>query len=504
MSEVIFRTLSPSREEFIKISKKSSYNIVPLSLDLGDDFITPIQLYSAIKNKTYSFLLESVEGEEKISRYSFVGFEPLYIVETEGYIIRIKDFIKKKIKSYQFECDPLEELKKIMKGFSVFTRKRIRFEGGFVGYLSYDNIRFFEPVLKKDNFNKGARSAFVFCKYLFIFDHIEKRLTLISFLPLKEYNYQALKTLYSEEKERLISLLRNISKNSRIKPLNFFRKKMVKFSSNFTPQEFKKRVKKAKEYIRRGDVIQVVISQKLTAKYTQEPFVIYRYLRVLNPSSYMYYLNFGKIKVIGSSPEMLVRCEKRRLFTRPIAGTRPRGGNEIEDKLLEKELLTDSKEKAEHLMLVDLGRNDLGRVSLKGKVEVPIFMKIEKFSHVMHIVSEVSAWLDKNRTSFDALRACFPAGTVSGAPKIRAMEIIDELEKEPRGLYSGCVGYFSFTGNLDTAIIIRTIILEEKKVSIQAGAGIVLDSIPQKEYFETLNKAKAQILAVELACNYKG
>ncbi|MBN2120140.1 MAG: anthranilate synthase component I [Candidatus Omnitrophica bacterium] len=491
--------LKPSREEFIKISGR--FNVIPLSAELGDDFISPIQLYSKLKDKSHSFLLESVEGEEKISRFSFVGFNPLYVFKSKADSIEINDLTLGSRKHFKTSLDPLEELKKLMSRFKVFSSKDLRFPGGFVGYLGYDNIRFFEPVLNKNSRIKDAESIFVFCKYLCVFDHKEKNIRIISFVVLPEdINKNKLTSVYAAETEKLKKVIRSFYSHSRLVPIGLGRKtKLLRYKSNISKKDFMAQVMRAKEYIKKGDIIQVVLSQRLEVNYSRDPFDIYRYLRILNPSAYMYYINFKDVKIIGASPEMLLRCENEVLITRPIAGTRPRNSNDQKDVLLEKDLLKDPKEKAEHIMLVDLGRNDLGRVSRKGKVSVPIFMKIERFSHVMHIVSEVRGFMDKKKDVFSALRSCFPAGTVSGAPKIRAMQIIDELEKTSRRIYAGCVGYFSFTGNLDTAIIIRTIVLRKKKAYVQAGAGIVLDSKPEKEYFETLNKAKAQLLALQLA-----
>lgn len=489
--------LTPSTKEFLRIAKTN--NVIPLSFELGEDFVTPIQLYYKIKNKEYSFLLESVEGQEKISRFSFLGFKPLYVFKSKKDLIRIENLITDKKRTFKTLKDPLAELKKILSEFKTYICDDLRFPGGFVGYLGYDNVRFFEPVLNKSKRINHAESVFVFCKYLFIFDHKEKRIRFISFVVLpKHLGKDKLIKLYRKEARGIIKLIKNLAQQPQLTPL-LFKKKKIKYKSNYTKKSFMAKVRAAKEYIRRGDIIQVVLSQRLSTPYSKDTFEIYRHLRILNPSAYMYYLNFKDTKIIGSSPEMLLRCEKKVLITRPIAGTRPRGGTDTEDILLKKDLLADPKEKAEHIMLVDLGRNDLGRVSQGGKVDVPIFMKVEYFSHVMHIVSEVRARLSKSKDVCSALKSCFPAGTVSGAPKIRAMQIIDELEKEPRGIYAGCVGYFSFTGNLDTAIIIRTIIVKKKTAYIQAGAGIVLDSKPEKEYFETLNKAKAQLLALELA-----
>ncbi|MFC1514390.1 anthranilate synthase component I [Candidatus Omnitrophota bacterium] len=487
------------RNDFLKLARR--YNVIPVSFDLGEDFISPIQLYAKIKTKRYSFLLESVEGQEKISRFSFVGFVPLCVVTSKGAQVEIKDMISGTSDRVKTKTDPLDELKRAMKRFKVYVEKGSRFSGGFVGYLGYDNVRFFEPVLDRAGRAKRAESSFAFCKYLCVFDHKEKRIRMTTFVPLGSTSAKgSLTRLYNFELKKLAALIGGLARNIKLTPVALTKKrKALKFRSNFSKKDFMAKVRQAKEYIRRGEIIQVVLSQRLEASYTKDPFDIYRYLRILNPSAYMYYLNFGTLKIIGASPEMLLRCENKVLITRPIAGTRPRGKTEERDLALERDLLADPKEKAEHIMLVDLGRNDLGRTSHKGMVKVPIFMKIERFSHVMHIVSEVRAKLDKGKDTFAALKSCFPAGTVSGAPKIRAMEIIDEFEPQSRGAYAGCVGYFSFTGNLDTAIIIRTIILKGRRAYVQAGAGIVLDSKPEKEYFETLNKAKAQLLALELA-----
>jgi len=489
--------ITPNLDKFLKAVKR--YSLIPLSLDLGGDFITPIQLCQKVKDKKYSFLLESVEGEEKISRFSFVGFNPLFLLSSKGRNVEITDFIKSKVDKFSSPLSPLDELRFLMKRFKAYPVKGTRFSGGFVGYLGYDNVRFFEPVLNFQDRIEDSESRFVFCKYFFIFDHKEKKVKAVSFVSLpSRVKIEEASSLYREEKKNLLNLIDYFSKSKALNPLNFLRRK-VKVKSNFSKKEFSSLVKRAKEHIKKGDIIQVVPSQRFSTGYKKDPFLIYRYLRVLNPSPYMYYLNFADKQVIGASPEMLLRCEGDTVITRPIAGTRRRGRDEREDIALEKELLSDPKEKAEHIMLVDLGRNDIGRVSEGGKVNISSFMKVERFSHVMHIVSEVKGKLDKGMNSFSALKACFPAGTVTGAPKIRAMQIIDELERSPRGIYAGCAGYFSFNGNIDTAIVIRTIVVEKNKAYVQAGGGIVLDSKPEKEYIETVNKAKAQLVAIEYA-----
>ncbi|MCM8823259.1 MAG: anthranilate synthase component I [Candidatus Omnitrophica bacterium] len=493
----------PCLKDFLKVSSKK--NLIVFSYKFFCDYLTPLSIYSRIKKiyKEDTFLLESVEGEEKISRFSFIGFQPLAIFKSKDRNIYIN--IDKEKKEFITNYHPLYELKKFMSNFRIWPKENIRFFGGFVGYLGYDVIKFYEPVgnLKKED--DYFDSYFILPRFLIIFDHLKKQIELLSFLYLKEkdnlvyrhrkeveeikkvINYiivpQNLPLLYIPSSEREInSLLRKIS-----------------FKSNFKKKDFISAVVKAKDYINQGEAIQIVLSQRFQLPFTGDPFLVYRYLRLLNPSPYMFYLNFTDIDIVGSSPEMLLRCEKRLLITRPIAGTRRRGNTEDEDLALENELLDDPKERAEHTMLVDLGRNDLGRVAEKGTVKVPIFMKIERFSHVMHIVSEVQGMLDKRKDMFDALCSCFPAGTVTGAPKVRAMQIINELEPSSRGIYAGCIGYFSFTNSLDTCIIIRTLIFKDNYAYIQAGAGIVVDSKPQNEYKETINKAKAQLIALILA-----
>jgi len=487
----------PSLKEFLKTENKRNINLFVFSTKFFSDYLSPLSVYATLRKtfKEESFLLESVEGEEKISRYSFLGFKPLMVFKSKERNI----YIKEEDSSFKFvtSADPLEEIKKIMSKFKIWPKKNLRFFGGFVGYLGYDFVRFLEPVgedLPDDI--KTPDSYFILPKFLIIFDHLKKEVEILSFL---HYEKKLTPSLYKKEKKILEKIFKLIAAPYNLKPLNTEKKAPLRFFSNIRKKEFLKKVEKARRYIKEGEIIQVVFSQRFKTFFKKDPLLVYRYLRLLNPSPYMYYLDFKDLKIVGASPEMLLRCEKRMLVTRPIAGTRRRGKDEEEDKNLEKELLSDPKERAEHIMLVDLARNDLGRVAKKGSVTVPIFMKIERFSHVMHIVSEVRAILDKKYDMFDALKACFPAGTVSGAPKVRAMQIINELEPCKRGIYAGCVGYFSFTGSLDTCIIIRTIIFRKKYAYIQAGAGLVFDSKKEKEYQETVNKAKAQFLALRLA-----
>jgi len=479
----------PSKQEFIKLKKK--YNVIPVYKEILADTLTPVSAFQKI-GQGYSYLLESVEGREKIARFSFIGIEPSLILKTKGKSVEINR--RGKVKKY-FTKEPLKEVENIMKGFKAARVKGLaRFSGGLVGYMGYDMVRFFEDLPDKNPDDlKIPDSIFMMADSLVIFDHATHRVKIVvnTYLGAREKIYDcAVKKI-----EKIIDRLNAPERSNKIK----FKNKKHKIESNFTKKEFEGVVKKAKEYIGAGDIIQVVPSQRFHTRLNCEPFDVYRAIRSLNPSPYMYYLNFNGLKLVGSSPELLVRCENGIVETRPIAGTRPRGRNEDEDKKLEKELLADAKEKAEHVMLVDLGRNDIGRVSMPGTVKVTDFMFIEKYSHVMHIVSNCRGVLDKNKNAFDVLRACFPAGTVSGAPKVRAMEIIDELENTKRGYYAGAVGYFSFSGNMDTCITIRTMLVKGKDAFVQAGGGIVADSNPSNEYQETVNKAKAMLRAIEMA-----
>jgi len=497
--------ISPSIGEFLKYS--ANKNLVVFSYKFFCDYLSPLSIFYRIARfaKEESFLLESVEGEEKISRFSFIGFSPLAIFKSKDRNINI--YIDGKHRKFVASKDPLYELKKVMATFHHWPKENIRFFGGFVGYLGYDFVKYCEPVGEPQKDDLGSFDVyFILPKFLIIFDHLIKQIEILSFLHLVDR--KNLKKIYSKEVRSLEEVVSYIIAPVKLPFLNLpntkevrilSKKKVLNLKSNFKKSSFIKAVEKAKKYIKEGEIIQVVLSQRFKIKFSGDPFLVYRYLRLLNPSPYMYYLNFKGIKIVGSSPEMLLRCEKKLLITRPIAGTRRRGRSEDEDNLLEKELLADPKERAEHIMLVDLGRNDLGRVAKKGTVKVPIFMSIERFSHVMHIVSEVRGNLNNNQNIFSALRACFPAGTVTGAPKVRAMQIINELEPNRRGIYAGCIGYFSFTNSLDTCIIIRTIIFKDSKAYVQAGAGIVADSKPKAEYKETVNKASAQILALKLA-----
>ena len=491
----------PSLQEFLKLSKKG--NLIPVYKEINADLDTPVSAFLKIKKNDYAFLLESVEGQEKIARFSFLGSNPALIFKSKGKLIQIIRDKKRPAERFFTPTDPLDEIKKIMQDFRPIEIKGLpRFCGGLVGYIGYDMVRFFEKLPDKNRDDlKLPDSVFMLTDTLLVFDHLNHTIKIVTniILPKAAVKFTAARKtrIYQEASEKIESIHRQLKQPLIDKeiPAPLQRGKIIP-ESNFKKTEFQEAVKKAKVFIKKGDIIQTVLSQRFKLKTQKKPFDIYRNLRSLNPSPYMYYLELKDCFIIGSSPEMLVRCEDGIVETRPIAGTRPRGKTQSEDQRLAEELIHDEKERAEHIMLVDLGRNDLGRVCQAGKVEVSEFMSVEKYSHVMHLVTEVSGKLDKRYDAYDVLRASFPAGTVSGSPKIRAMEIIDEVENLRRGPYAGCVGYFSFSQNMDTCITIRTIVMKDNCAYIQAGAGIVADSVPEKEYFETVNKAKALIEAI--------
>lgn len=431
--------------------------------------LAPLEIYAKVREQsTKSFLLESVEGTEKTARYSFIGFEPIFEFKSKGCRVEVDG------EKYKVE-DPYEELRKIFSNFVCGRVGTIPFSGGLVGYFSYDMVRFFEklPSLVKDC--EGFPDAhFIIPEHLLCFDHVRKETFLIS---------------CGREDRKVEKIAEGNAE------IGDFSVKDTK--PDMSKKEFEKCVSRAKEYIKEGDIFQVVLSRQLSASYDGDALQFYDVLRGINPSPYMFYLDFGDVKIAGSSPEMLVRLRDGELTLRPIAGTRQRGKSAEEDEKLKLEMLLDEKERAEHTMLVDLGRNDLGRVAEYGTVQVNELMGIEKYSHVQHIVSNITAALQKGRDAFDVLRATFPAGTVTGAPKIRAMEIIEELEKTRRGPYAGGVGYFDFSGNLDFAIAIRTMFAKNGTAYFQAGAGIVADSVPEREFYETENKLKALTSTIE-------
>lgn len=485
---------TPSKKEFIRLAKKG--NLIPVFKDITADLGTPVSAFMKIDRGNYSFLLESVEGGEKIARYSFLGSDPSLVFKSKGRKIEITE--EGKTRRFLTSDDPLEEMRKIIRRYRfVHTAGLPRFCGGLVGFMGYDMVRFFEELPSKNPDElKVPDCVFLLTDTILIFDHVKHKIKVVSNAHV-ENNPSAAYDKAVKKIEGLIKLL-NAQLPARA---NRTARPGLKLDvkSNFTKAEFTALVRKAKAYIRIGDIIQVVPSQRFSARITSSGIDLYRSLRMINPSPYMYYLKLKDLSLVGASPELMVRCEDGIVELRPIAGTRPRGKDEKEERRLEKNLLSSVKERAEHIMLVDLGRNDIGRVCRYGTVKVSELMVIEKYSHVMHIVSECTGRLKANKDMFDLIRATFPAGTVSGAPKVRAMEIIEELENTRRGPYAGLVGYFSFSGNTDTCINIRTIVIKGDRAYVQAGGGVVADSDPEKEYQETVNKAKATMKAIEVA-----
>jgi anthranilate synthase component 1 len=473
-------------------------NLIPLYREILADYETPVSAFAKIDHGPSAYLLESVEGGEKWARYSFLGGgTPVVVYEDRGDIILLRGKGKTRIPSLG---QPLDRLRELMDGYRPVTLPDLpRFVGGAVGYLSYDMVRTFEelPTRRKDR-EAPPDFAFLLTDTLLIFDNVAQKIKVVANAHVKSTADRDVKRAYRAATVRIERMIARLKRPlRRTRPHR--RSRPITFTSNMSKADFEKMVVGTKEYIRAGDIIQAVLSQRWETSLQTSSLQLYRALRVVNPSPYMYYLRVAGIELVGSSPETLVRCEDGVISVRPIAGTRRRGVTSDEDQQLERRLLADEKERAEHVMLVDLGRNDVGRVAERGSVRVDSLMHVERYSHVMHIVSNVTGRLDPSKTCYDVLRACFPAGTVSGAPKIRAMEIIDELEPTRRGPYAGAVGYFSFSGNMDMCINIRTVVIKKHQAYIQAGAGIVADSNPEHEYEETCNKARAMMKAVELA-----
>jgi anthranilate synthase component I len=473
-------------------------NLIPLYREILADYDTPVSAFAKIDHGPTAYLLESIEGGEKWARYSFLGSgSPVVIYEDRGDLVQLRGKQKQRIPS---GGDPLERLREIMAAYRpVIVPDLPRFVGGAVGYLSYDVVRTFEelPGRRKDHINLPD-FAFLLTDTLLIFDNVSQKIKVVANAHVTSTREHHIKRAYRAATDRIERVIARLKRPlRRTRPHR--RRRPMTFTSNTSKADFEKMVVRTKEYIKAGDVVQAVLSQRWETNVHAPPLQLYRALRVVNPSPYMYYLRVAGVELVGSSPETLVRCEDGVISVRPIAGTRRRGNNPEEDQQLERRLLADEKERAEHVMLVDLGRNDVGRVARPGSVTVDSLMHVERYSHVMHIVSNVTGCLDATHTCYDVLRACFPAGTVSGAPKIRAMEIIDELEPTRRGPYAGAVGYFSFSGNMDMCINIRTVVIKKHQAFVQAGAGIVADSNPEHEYEETCNKAKAMMKAITLA-----
>ncbi len=492
-----------TEKEFLGYCGQSP-SIVPVYRAIYGDLETPVSAYLKLaKGSKYSFLLESVEGGEKLARYSFIARDPECIIRSKGRDAEVLTLRKGRltVQKAGFERTPIEIIRQLLNKYNFVNISGLpQFCGGFVGYLSYDAVRFFEKL--PDNTSDDLAlpdMVMMLAKEMVIFDHLHHTLKLVSCVEVDPGDTRSEKLIKFRKAMKAIGRLESGLAVALPRPGKPRKTSRFKVRSNCSKAHFEQMVIKAKEEIQKGEIIQVVLSQRLEMEVRVSPVSLYRTLRALNPSPYMYLLDLDGIAVVGSSPEMLVRCEHGLVETRPIAGTRPRGRSPQEDDRLEKELLSDPKEVAEHVMLVDLGRNDLGRVCREGSVKVNDLMSIERYSHVMHIVSNVQGRLREGQDSVSALEAVFPAGTLSGAPKIRAMEIIDGLETTRRGPYGGCVGYFSFSGDLDMCITIRTIVLTKNKAYIQVGAGIVADSDPSREYAETMNKAGAQLKALELS-----
>ena len=490
--------IQPDFREFQRLAKQG--NLIPVYDVFSADLLTPVSAYLRIAHGArYSFLLESVEGGEKIARYTFAGAHPEEVFRYAGgaCVLESRD------RMVWEERDPISFLRERIERF-----RPVRLPGlpplvaGAIGYFSYDMVRLIERLPKRLRDEIGLYDAMLmFYHGIIAFDHVQHRLWIVRnvFTGGSGSLRAKYKAAVREIKATRLQLEEPVAAERPKKPSKVKKRPPLKVSSNFRRPEYLAAVRKAKQYIRAGDIFQVVLSQRFSAKTNSEPFEIYRELRALNPSPYLFYLQMNDVAVVGSSPEMLVKVQGRDVFYRPIAGTRWRGKDEAEDQRLEREMLASEKERAEHIMLVDLGRNDLGRVCDYGTVRPEKLLTVERYSHVMHLVSSLRGRLREDVDCFDALMACFPAGTVSGAPKVRSMEIIEELERTRRGIYAGGILYLDFAGNLDSCIALRTMVVKNGVAYVQAGGGIVADSTPQGEYQESVNKSKALLAALEAA-----
>mgnify|MGYP005846623009 FL=1 len=489
------------------IAQTVAPGLMPVVRELAADLDTPVSVYLRLAGRGPSFLLESVTGGEQVARYSFIGVDPSAALVLRGRTVEVRTPDGVTVAELPNGLDPLAALRaELAPCRRAFAPGLPRFSGGLVGYLGYDTVRFFEPTVPAASHPDLPDAIFLMADTLVAFDHAFGRLLLIANARVDPgCNGDARACAEADAEARLDDLQRRLAAPLPPLPSGITPPTDTRLDANMTRARFTENVRRAKEYIAAGDIFQVVPSQRFSRQTTATPFSIYRALRRLNPSPYMVFMDFADLagglpfRLIAASPEMHVRLEGRRAAIRPIAGTRPRGKTPAEDQALERELLADPKERAEHVMLVDLARNDLGRVCGYGTVRVSEQMVIERYSHVMHIVSHVEGELNPEYDAFDLMRATFPAGTVTGAPKIRAMQIIDELEGEPRGPYAGAIGYFSYDGSLDSCITIRTLVMRGQTVSVQAGCGVVADSDPEREYEESVNKARALAVAVEMA-----
>jgi anthranilate synthase component 1 len=489
-------TYSLKLDEFRAYAKAG--NLIPLYREILADHDTPVSAFAKIDHGPSAYLLESVQGGEKWARYSFLGSgSPVVMFEDRGDLCIKQNGRSRRIPS---RGAPFDRLQEAMEAYRPVTVPGLpRFVGGAVGYLGYDIVRTFEDVPSRRKDHLGLPEfAFLLTDTLLIFDNVSQKIKVVANAHVQSPAERDVRAAYRDATARIEAMIARLRRP--LRQTSAKRRRLpIRFTPNMSKADFEKMVARTQEYIKAGDIFQCVLSQRWETNLQAPPFQLYRALRVVNPSPYMYYLRIAGVELVGSSPEILVRCEDGLVSVRPIAGTRRRGVTADEDLQLERRLLADAKERAEHIMLVDLGRNDVGRVAVRGSVEVESLMNVERYSHVMHMVSNVTGRLDADKTVYDVLKACFPAGTVSGAPKIRAMEIIEELEPTKRGPYAGAVGYISFSGNMDMCINIRTVVVSRHQAFIQAGAGIVADSNPAHEYEETCNKARAMMRAIELA-----
>lgn len=483
----------PPRDIFNTLAEKG--NLIPVYREIMADMDTPVSAFRKLDDGRFSYLLESIEGGEKWGRYSFLGSTPSVIIRSKGNLV---ETISDGNIVQQETSDPLACIKDLLAKFTPVEVDGLpRFFGGAVGYLGYDMVRHFEHLpTTKPALIDAYDSYFLITDTIVIFDNVRQKIKVVSNAHLN--GEISPEVAYDEATKKIEAIVQRLQATLPTES-NIPSGKKIELKSNVTRKEYESAVEKAKEYVRAGDIIQVVPSQRFSGELSADPFDIYRVMRTLNPSPYMFFLRLDDTVIAGASPEVMVRKEGRRVELRPIAGTRPRGTTPEEDAQLAEELLSDPKERAEHVMLVDLGRNDLGRVCATGSVNVSELMVIERYSHVMHIVSNVQGELEGKKDAFDLVRATFPAGTLSGAPKVRAMQIIDELEPVRREIYGGAVGYFSFSGNMDLAITIRTLVIKDGTVHLQAGGGVVADSDPAAEWQETVNKAMAARRAIEIA-----
>ena len=493
-------THCPDFETFKQLATQG--DLVPVYRRLVSDVWTPVSAFCRIDQGESACLFESVVGGEKVGRYSFLASDAFLRIEARGNRV----FVISDAGIEEFEADdPLAELERRIEQLRAVTLPELPpFTAGAVGYAGYDVVRYVENLPNSPQDDRQLPDlAFAFFDHMVVFDHVNKTLIVVAMAHC-ETDGVDLAAAYADAQQRINRIVAKLeTPETQLKPAGIATggETSLTFQSNFTQQEFEDAVEKCVEYIRAGDIFQVVLSQRLHVDIEAPPFEIYRTLRVVNPSPFMFYVRFPDVTLVGSSPEIMVRVMDGEVTVRPLAGTRRRGANEEEDQQLADELLADEKERAEHVMLVDLGRNDVGRIAEYGTVELSDLMIIERYSHVMHITSNVTGQLRDDTNAFEALRACLPAGTVSGAPKIRAMEIIDELEPHRRGPYAGAVGYIDFSGNMDTCIALRTIVVHNDRAYVQAGAGLVADSVPATEYEETLNKARGLLKAIEITEN---